>query len=111
MPLWNRAHFLAQRKYLVDARRVSDGKQVFLKRIGYDTEESYCLKLFSSDGRQEDPLNHCVPLLEYFEVDCDQCDDKHCFAVTPLLRWFDSPDFVSVDEVLEFIRQTLEVRF
>ena len=30
--------------------------------------------------------------------------------MTPLLRPFDEPAFVSIDEVVEFVRQTLEVR-
>lgn len=64
------------------------------------------MELFSSDGRQEDPRNHCVPLLDTF---VDDCDPKHCFLVMPLLQSFDSPDFESVDEVIEFVRQTLEV--
>lgn len=64
------------------------------------------MQLFSSDGRREDPHNHCVPLLESFE---DECDEEHCFIVMPLLRKFNSPDFKSVDEALEFVDQALEV--
>lgn len=65
------------------------------------------MELFSSSGRRKDPYNHCVPLLENL---IDDCDPKHCFIVMPLLRSFDSPDFESVDEALDFVHQTLEVR-
>lgn len=64
------------------------------------------MELFSSNGRQEDPRNHCVPLLETL---VDDCDEEHCFIVMPLLRSFGSPDFESVDEVIDFVHQALEV--
>ena len=53
-----------------------------------------------------DPRNHCAPVVEYFE---DEKLPEYGFLVTPLYRAFNKPEFDSIDEVLEFIRQTLEV--
>ena len=89
---------------------MSDGKGVYLKRMPVtvlgETQEKAIMELFSSNGRLDDPHNHCVPLLETL---VDNCEDRHCFIVMPLLHNFDSPDFKSVDEVLDFVHQTLEV--
>lgn len=87
----------------LDAKRLSDGKQVYLKRVLQWSGEAAIMKLFSSDERKNDPRNHCVPLLDTL------VDDDHCFLVMPQLGNFFSPDFKSVDETLEFVRQTLEV--
>ena len=54
-----------------------------------------------------DERNHCVPILDYIE---DERIPHEGFLVMPALRIFDDPDFVSVDEAVEFIRQSLEVR-
>ena len=54
-----------------------------------------------------DPRNHCVPFLEV--IPCPD-DDDLTIVVMPFLREFDSPDFDTMGEVLEFIRQMLEVR-
>ena len=90
----------------MDCKRLSDGKQVFMKRVGPHSGERKLAEFFSSNEHQENPANHCIKLLE---VLVDDCDDYHCFLVMPLVRMFDSPDFVSVDEVIDFMRQTLEV--
>ncbi|KLO13857.1 hypothetical protein SCHPADRAFT_940067 [Schizopora paradoxa] len=51
-----------------------------------------------------DPRNHCVPILDSFEID----DDDSIYIVMPLLRDFDEPNFYSVREVIDFVHQTLE---
>ena len=51
-------------------------------------------------------MNHCVPIYDYF------IDDEEPFVgflVMPLLRRFNDPPFYYVDEVMDFIKQTLEV--
>ena len=90
----------------MDALRLEDNKYVFLKCIEKSGEELEIARSFSSEGKLGDALNHCVPVVDYFE------DERlpHCgILVTPLLRRFDEPSFVSIDEVVEFVRQTLEV--
>lgn len=53
-----------------------------------------------------DPTNHCAPALDYFSDDRDTTCN---FIVMPLYRDFDDPEFYAVGEVIEFIRQTMEV--
>ena len=91
----------------MDALRVKDNTRVFLKRIPKDSDEVEITSLFSSEEKIGDPCNHCVPVLDYFE---DERLPECGILVTPLLRPFDEPAFVSIDEVVEFVRQTLEVR-
>ena len=54
----------------------------------------------------EDPNNHSVPVLDTFE---DETNAGVSYIVMPLLRNFDSPPFESVEDVLEFSEQVLEV--
>lgn len=63
--------------------------------------------MLSSPERLQDPANHCTPILDSFE---DQEDSNAAYIVMPLYRKFDDPPFYYVEEVVDFIRQTLEVR-
>ena len=90
----------------MDALRVTDNKFVYLKRVPKNSTEVQIAKFFSTEDRMRDPRNHCAPVLEYFE---DEKLPEYGIIVTPLYREFDIPEFDSIDEVLEFIRQTLEV--
>ena len=92
----------------MDAVRPSDNDIVVLKRVNKSEHEFEVeiSKYFSSEDLRKDPRNHCVPVLEYFE---DETLPEHGFLVTPLFRNLNEPEFVSIDEVVEFIRQTLEV--
>ena len=91
----------------MDALRLEDNKYVFLKRLSKDTKELEIARFFSSEEKKKDKFNHCVPILDYFE---DERLPECGILVMPLFRLFDEPPFVSIDEVVEFIRQTLEVR-
>lgn len=61
---------------------------------------------FNCDEMRRDPRNHCVPALDSFE---DPLDPRKEIIVMPMLRTFGSPPFDTVQEVLEFTRQMLEV--
>ncbi len=63
-------------------------------------------KFFTTLDSPQDPRNHCIPILDSFEID----GDEGLYIVMPLLRDFDDPPFYSVKEVIEFVHQTLEVR-
>ena len=54
---------------------------------------------------QSDPRNHCVKAFEYFP----STERSYFLLVMPYLLAFDKPDFVFVDEVIDFMNQTLEV--
>lgn len=62
--------------------------------------------MLSTPERLEDPMNHCVPIYDYFLDTRDS--DGGSFIVMPLLRAFNEPPFVYVDEVVDFVHQTLE---
>lgn len=53
------------------------------------------------------PTNHTVPVLDHFT---DESDPKVTFLIHPLLREFNKPEFYVVSEMIDFIKQTLEVR-
>lgn len=61
--------------------------------------------MLSSPERLREPSNHCVPILDHFCLESEEID----FLVMPLLVPFDGPPFLYVTEVVDFVRQTLEV--
>ena len=91
----------------IDARRLADNRLVYLKRLPKGSTEVQIAKFFSAGERARDARNHCAPVLDYFE---DERLAEYGILVTPLFRHFDDPEFDSIDEVLEFMGQTLEVR-
>ena len=89
---------------VIDASRRSDDFRVTIKFTNSDTEElhiaRYLTELHSS-------RNHSVPV---FDIMADPYEPQMSLMVMPYLRPFNDPDFGTVDEVMEFIRQSLEVR-
>lgn len=104
LTLW--AAFRLQHWKVIDATRTKDGSTVFIKRTSKDTSELSILRYLTTSDRLRDPRNHCVPLLDFF---ADDADPNLIYLVMPRLRPFYKAPFWSVDEVVEFIRQTLEV--
>lgn len=90
----------------MDANRLEDGKTIAIKRVRRTSNEIAIAKIFSSERNREQLKNHCVPILDHFY---DRIDPKWDYLVMPLLRKFDSPEFYAASEVIEFVRQTLEV--
>ena len=91
----------------MDATRIEDGKLVSIKRVRRRSQEpSIALFLSPTEKKNGDPRNHCVPILDCFT---DESLPNLTFLVMPLVRRFDNPPFFAVDEVLDFMRQTLEV--
>ena len=54
----------------------------------------------------DDNYNHTMPILEVLD---DDEDKDICFIVTPLLRNIDDPPFETVNNVIDFVDQTIEV--
>ena len=86
---------------------MKDGAAVFIKRVVRNASETDVQQYLLSDGRQDDPSNHTCPVLDVFR---DPEDEEYEFLVLPVLRIFDDPPFDAVDDVFEFVKQTLEVR-
>lgn len=100
---WTKAFI--QHPKTIDATRLKDGKMVFIKRIDKGSSETDISLLLSLPQLRKDPKNHAVPVLELITG-----DEHFDFLVLPLLRRFDRPPFINVEEVVDFIQQTLEVR-
>lgn len=86
--------------------KTSNGDQVLIKKIKTGSDELRIGLYLSSSELREDPRNHCVPILDYFE---DEEDETISFMVMPLLRHFDNPKFGPVNELLDFGDQIFEV--
>ncbi|KAL5536539.1 hypothetical protein ACEPAF_361 [Sanghuangporus sanghuang] len=96
------AHFSSS---VIDVKRFRDGKIVAVKRTPGLFEAKIACMLSSMD-RLQDPMNHCVPIYDYFPDIREQHGGS--FIVMPLLRAFNDPPFVYVDEVVDFVRQMLQ---
>ncbi|KAJ4490917.1 hypothetical protein J3R30DRAFT_3654011 [Lentinula aciculospora] len=78
--------------YNLDETRIRDGKPVMLRQL-------------RSDSR-----NHCAPVYEILEIptsDSDSIERNHIVVMPFLARWND-PEFVTVDEVVDFGQQVFE---
>ncbi|KZV68696.1 hypothetical protein PENSPDRAFT_609714 [Peniophora sp. CONT] len=96
---------LPARGNLVDATRMSDNKLVYIKRVRSGDQESTIAYLLSSDRFRMDSRNHSVPILDMF---VDDEDPGISYMVMPFLRYFNSPDFQTVGEIIDFVDQILE---
>ncbi len=90
----------------MDATRISDGRQVMLKKLireegPFELETN---KLFSTEPLASDPRNHCVHLLDVIELPNDPP-----IIVHPLLRPYDDPRFQTYGEFITFFSHICEV--
>lgn len=90
----------------MDAVRTSDNTLVYIKHIPTDSDELKIALMLNAAAVREDPSNHCVPILDHFE---DETDSRMTFMVMPFLLPIDRPPFETVDQVVEFVDQMLEV--
>ena len=86
---------------------MSDGERVVIKQVARGSNEVSIGQFFSSPELLADPKNHCVRILDVFS---DDMDPELEFIVMPALVKFNFPPFFLISEIVEFIRQTLEVR-
>lgn len=89
--------------------RKLDGKRVVLKRISTSThpDEVEIGRFFATEPLASHPKNHCVPLLQVLSI---PDDPDNVLLVMPFLRTFDDPPFNTVGEVVDALKQVLEVR-
>ena len=76
-----------------------------IKKLQKGTEELNIAKYLVSGELRNDLRNHTVPILDVFSATGEPVE----FMVMPLLNMFDAPPFSAVDEVVDFMEQTLEV--
>ncbi|KDQ20889.1 hypothetical protein BOTBODRAFT_26901 [Botryobasidium botryosum FD-172 SS1] len=91
---------------MMDATRISDGRVVVLKCVDrvVNASEVEIHRFLSQEDFQADERNHCVPLLDVL----DPQNGNIVFLVIPLLRDFEDPKLLSVEDAIDFFRQTLE---
>lgn len=87
----------------IDAVRRQDNREVFIKRVEKGSTEIDINLYLSRPELRDDPSNHAAPLLDLIIG-----NGEYDFIVMPVLRFFYDPPFVFVDEVLDFIQQSLE---
>ena len=80
---------------------------VYIKRVPTQSEELKIALMLSSESLSKDPKNHCVPVIDHFQ---DEHDSDMSFMVMPFLLSIDRPPFETVDNVVDFADQILEVR-
>ncbi|TFK22807.1 other/AgaK1 protein kinase [Coprinopsis marcescibilis] len=90
-----------------DALTVADDRHVVLKRINEHEHpnEVEILRYLNREEISADPRNHCTPLLAVLQA---PEDEGYKIIVMPILRQYDRPEFDSLGEVVDFIRQLLE---
>lgn len=91
---------------MLDAIRIKDNKPVFVKKIRTWTDELPVALYLSSDVMRSDPRNRAMPLVDVILL---PDDDESALIVMPLLREFDTPPFARRMEVIEALRQFLQV--
>ncbi|TBU39410.1 kinase-like domain-containing protein [Dichomitus squalens] len=87
---------------VIDATRRSDQFRVAIKSTRNDTREIHIARYLTE---QHSARNHCVPVLDIRQ---DPLEPHMSLMVMPHLRQFYDPDFGTIDEVMDFIRQSLE---
>lgn len=80
---------------------------MFLKRVPDDSSELRIHRFLSDEDKLKDRCNHTVPLLDEFPEDDDP---TYIYVVMPLLRPYYLPELFVKQEVVDFIKQVLEVR-
>ncbi|THH16777.1 hypothetical protein EUX98_g9249 [Antrodiella citrinella] len=90
---------------VLDAVRTKDNFRVSIKVISNASDESRIACLLSSKKLLSDPNNHCVPI---FDVLPDPLGAENSLLVMMYLRPYDDPEFEVIEEVIDFVKQTLE---
>jgi len=90
---------------VLDAVRTVDNYRVSIKVVSRTSEETKIAQLLTSKEMLSHPHNHCVPILDVLP---DPLSPSHALLVMIYLRSFYDPDFELVEEVVDFVRQTLE---
>lgn len=92
----------------MDANSLKNGTHVVIKLVkrAPASEEFEILKYFAEEPQRSNPRNKCICPLDILHPSDDA---KHVMVIFPILRAYDSPQFDTVGEALDFIREMLEV--
>jgi hypothetical protein len=101
---------LSQVGSVMDAMRASDRSLVAVKHIENDQNQVSIIRHLSSPELVDPHLNHCVPVLDIIRIYPENEDDKDILVVMPLLQHVPSVGFDTVEQTLDFMKQSLQVR-
>ncbi len=90
----------------MDARRLTDGMLVSIKKVRTDSRKLQIATFLSSATLRRDPRNYWIPILEVLR---DPEDPAISLMVVPFLRYVDDPAFDCVGSILDCVEQLLEV--
>ncbi|KAH8103564.1 kinase-like domain-containing protein [Cristinia sonorae] len=90
---------------VLDAKRVNDNALVCIKVIALDSNEFKIARMLSPSDRPDELDNHCVPIIDAFP---DPINPSYGILVMPYLHQYNKPYFETVEQVMDFIQQTLE---
>lgn len=79
---------------------------MYVKRATTGSEEMQIAQILYNETLRSNPRNHSVPILDVFP---DDVNSSVSYIVMPYLRLIDDPPFETVDEVVNFVDQILEV--
>ncbi|KAI0722005.1 hypothetical protein C8T65DRAFT_724342 [Cerioporus squamosus] len=85
--------------HLMNARRISDGKLVLIKKVARKSREVHIATLLSCEELRRDARNHCVPVLDVLDGPEDHAVS---FLVMPFLRNIDDPEFDTIGSILAY---------
>jgi len=91
---------------VLDAVRTVDNHRVSIKIVSNASQEIKIACLLSTKELLPDPRNHCVPVLDVLP---DPLSPSHSLLIMPYLRPFYDPAFEVVEDIMDFIQQTLEL--
>ncbi|KAJ7092004.1 hypothetical protein B0H15DRAFT_835013 [Mycena belliarum] len=106
-PLLKEDYWGLLRRQVIDAVRIADGVNVYLKSIK-DEQHPFEIEITNflcSEPLRSDPKNHCLPLLGILNP---PALPGTRILVFKLLRKFDQPHFDTIGEAVEFFRQIFE---
>src|ERR1700683_4825578 len=96
----------AQKRNVIDATRMKDGAKVILKCVGASSQEFQIALHLSSAKMRSDPRNRTVPIIDVISL---SDNTNTAMLVMPYFRVFHTPPFHCRGEVVEALRQFLQV--
>ncbi|THG95622.1 hypothetical protein EW026_g6061 [Hermanssonia centrifuga] len=88
----------------VEATRQRGDVKVFIKAVKPATREIDFPACFSTHQWRDHPSNHFLPVLDVLE---DPLDANNVLMVTPHVRPLDYSAFTTLEEIIDFMEQTL----
>ncbi|KAH8103567.1 kinase-like domain-containing protein [Cristinia sonorae] len=90
---------------VLDATKLDGNRMIYMKVIPQESSEFKIACMVSPTEHNRNPNNHCVPILDAFP---DPINAANGILIMPYLHPCNDPKFESVEQLMDFIKQTLE---